>query len=633
MANKTVTNIRTDNAAVAPTGTEPIESVQSATSAAFVFAELANSPLNAQVGTAYTLAITDQSKTVTMDNAAANILTIPLNASVAFHIGAKLLVRQKGAGGTTVVGDGGVTVELDANASLVMDGAQQQILLHKTATDTWHAAPVATGSGGVPASSAAQGARVSQSGTQSAIDTSTTRVEWDTEDYDDFGFGDLGTNNERLTVPAGISRVNTTVFVEGSAMTNGNSCRLAIHRYNSADAFQETVASSRNQVDGTQCSASTAAVGVEVVAGDYLVATVNHNDASWQINDTFFSIQDATVGTQATVAFHGALIEEESSAARTGASFTPTFDVEVYDTDGFGDLGSNNDRLTIPAGVTKVDVTAHLDVTGILAGSDCFLSISRFNSADSFQRAYGSSMQNGDAGIFTITSTGIIEVVEGDYFKVVAQSSDTSWNQTYASLGIEYKDGTLTESAEVLTTKGDLMAHSTAPERLPVGTDGQVLTADSAEATGVKWAGKGLSGCRVVRTTDLAMDGNQTIDWDTTPTYDDDAWYDGGVSTEYFTIPAGVTRVDIMAQFYSDDSTIAANSDFTIIFDHANSSDVSQAFFPMGIVTSAGTIPSHSAMLMGYPVTPTDRIRIRLVCGDTSYNVTQAQATIRDVTP
>ncbi len=42
----------------------------------------------------------------------------------------------------------------------------------------------------------------------------------------------------------------------------------------------------------------------------------------------------------------------------------------------------------------------------------------------------------------------------------------------------------------VLTTKGDLFAASAAsvPARLGVGSNGQVLTADSAEATGVKWA-------------------------------------------------------------------------------------------------------------------------------------------------
>jgi hypothetical protein len=39
-----------------------------------------------------------------------------------------------------------------------------------------------------------------------------------------------------------------------------------------------------------------------------------------------------------------------------------------------------------------------------------------------------------------------------------------------------------------LTTKGDLFTFSTVNARLGVGTNGHVLTADSAEATGIKWA-------------------------------------------------------------------------------------------------------------------------------------------------
>lgn len=38
------------------------------------------------------------------------------------------------------------------------------------------------------------------------------------------------------------------------------------------------------------------------------------------------------------------------------------------------------------------------------------------------------------------------------------------------------------------TTKGDLAGYSTANARVPVGTNGQVLTADSAQALGLKWA-------------------------------------------------------------------------------------------------------------------------------------------------
>lgn len=42
--------------------------------------------------------------------------------------------------------------------------------------------------------------------------------------------------------------------------------------------------------------------------------------------------------------------------------------------------------------------------------------------------------------------------------------------------------------ASTLTTKGDILGYSTTNARIPVGTNGQVLTADSAQALGVKWA-------------------------------------------------------------------------------------------------------------------------------------------------
>ena len=49
-------------------------------------------------------------------------------------------------------------------------------------------------------------------------------------------------------------------------------------------------------------------------------------------------------------------------------------------------------------------------------------------------------------------------------------------------------DSTAVIAPSTLTTKGDvLVRNSTVPTRLGVGTNGQVLTADSAETTGLKW--------------------------------------------------------------------------------------------------------------------------------------------------
>lgn len=46
-------------------------------------------------------------------------------------------------------------------------------------------------------------------------------------------------------------------------------------------------------------------------------------------------------------------------------------------------------------------------------------------------------------------------------------------------------------SSSPLTTKGDVFVYGSADARLPVGTNGQVLTADSAQTLGVKWAAAG----------------------------------------------------------------------------------------------------------------------------------------------
>lgn len=51
-----------------------------------------------------------------------------------------------------------------------------------------------------------------------------------------------------------------------------------------------------------------------------------------------------------------------------------------------------------------------------------------------------------------------------------------------------------------LTTKGDLYTYSTTDARLAVGTNGQILTADSTAATGIKWAtpASGSSGLTLI---------------------------------------------------------------------------------------------------------------------------------------
>lgn len=83
----------------------------------------------------YTLVLADKGKLVEMSNAAANNLTVPLNATVAYPVGSQINILQTGAGQTTVVATGGVTI--NATPGLKLRTQWSSATLIKRATDTW----------------------------------------------------------------------------------------------------------------------------------------------------------------------------------------------------------------------------------------------------------------------------------------------------------------------------------------------------------------------------------------------------------------------------------------------------------------------------------------------------------------
>ena len=93
-------------------------------------------PLNAQTGTTYTLAAGDAGELVTLTNAAAITLTVPLNSSVAFAIGTQITITRAGAGTVTVAGATGVTVN-SADGFLKLRTQWSSGTLIKVNTNSW----------------------------------------------------------------------------------------------------------------------------------------------------------------------------------------------------------------------------------------------------------------------------------------------------------------------------------------------------------------------------------------------------------------------------------------------------------------------------------------------------------------
>lgn len=203
-------------------------------------------------------------------------------------------------------------------------------------------------------------------------------------------------------------------------------------------------------------------------------------------------------------------------------------------------------------------------------------------SGDHDGRYYTESEIDGKLNFLTLTDTPAAYTGEGG--KIVAVKADVSGLEFVAAPAaangipeggtagqvLEKIDGTDYNTqwadpaggASPLTTKGDVFVYGSADARLPVGTDDQVLTADSAQALGVKWATPSTGGtvpaCRVYHNTNQSInDSTWTALVLNAERFDTDTMHDTSTNNSRITInTAGVYQITGNVEFAAKSTNV-----------------------------------------------------------------------------
>ncbi len=122
--------------------------------------------------------------------------------------------------------------------------------------------------------------------------------------------------------------------------------------------------------------------------------------------------------TEAAVAYRGALVDKSGNQViSTGGFVALSWDQENYDTDDIHDNSTNNTRLSVPVGVTRVRLTGGLALQASASGNERVIRITKNGSA-----VLGGGNQQiinptASTGFFSLSSAVLTVVGGTDYFE------------------------------------------------------------------------------------------------------------------------------------------------------------------------------------------------------------------------
>jgi len=93
---------------------------------------------NEQIGTSYTLELSDRNKIITMSNSSSNTLTIPNDSTTDFPNGTKIRVIQIDSGITTISAASGVILNSVSGGSVDITAQWDEVRLYKVRNNEWY---------------------------------------------------------------------------------------------------------------------------------------------------------------------------------------------------------------------------------------------------------------------------------------------------------------------------------------------------------------------------------------------------------------------------------------------------------------------------------------------------------------
>ena len=201
-------------------------------------------------------------------------------------------------------------------------------------------------------------------------------------------------------------------------------------------------------------------------------------------------------------------------------------------------------------------------------------------------------VKNGALAIRTAVNaidTSLVDLKGGTTGQVLAKASGTDMDFSW----VAQDDSNAIQNA-IVDAKGDLIGATAAdtPARLAVGTNGQVLTADSTAATGLVWAtptaGSSFSGAYVTNSTNTTVANNTltTLAFNT-ETYDTNTFHDNSTNNSRMTVPSGKAGYYLVTAYGQWDVNAVGRRELYL---HKNGSSVAG----QEVTASASAYPTNS---------------------------------------